>query len=636
MYTFSNENPTTIHYDSFLKIMQEGDELSPRGKKVKELRPVSIEYKNPLNRVTFMPTRRINPFFQLAESFQILSGVNDAKWLSMFNANMMSFSDNGDNYNAFYGERIRHWGDGVAHNTVAYGRDGEGDLDQLYDVYLRILEDKDTRQAMMAIGNPTFDNYRYLNQEHGKDVACLTGDTLIATPMGHYPICELKEESQYVCSFNEATGRIDTSKILAISKTKKDADILQVNFENGDNVKCTKEHQFYLYSVDGFGLKQACELAPGDNVICIDYLILDTDRKAKKGCRVTSVEYLDEKQDVYDITVEGNHNFFANSMLVHNCNLYITFKIRHDKLEMVVFNRSNDLIFGTFGANLCQFSTIQETLASWLRNSGVEEFKNIQVGSYHQVTDSLHIYLEDYGAKAAQSIENYFKDHQYIEPHFQTNTEPCINSSFEKFQNSINYFWDHYNKVISDDSAFEGEDSVNIFLYEPTNIPLLDEVYADVKSGKIDPYVEFSIDAMIAYRLVKAGRINDALFVISCMPHCQWQFSMLYFMKAFINKRRPKYDSPNEDYFKFLATVNTYDFIVAAALDSVIDQSEENIQLLVDYLHIDNTPGLMLYPAEITGEAYYDVHFDVISAVTEMSEDDYIDFIRRVYCIEKE
>ena len=31
------------------------------------------------------------------------------------------------------------------------------------------------------------------------------------------------------------------------------------------------------------------------------------------------IEYLDSTEDVYDITVEGNHNFFADGILVHNC-----------------------------------------------------------------------------------------------------------------------------------------------------------------------------------------------------------------------------------------------------------------------------------------------------------------------------
>ena len=31
------------------------------------------------------------------------------------------------------------------------------------------------------------------------------------------------------------------------------------------------------------------------------------------------IQYLDITEDVFDITVEDNHNFYANNILVHNC-----------------------------------------------------------------------------------------------------------------------------------------------------------------------------------------------------------------------------------------------------------------------------------------------------------------------------
>jgi len=34
---------------------------------------------------------------------------------------------------------------------------------------------------------------------------------------------------------------------------------------------------------------------------------------------IISIEEIDDKEDVFDITVEDNHNFFANGMVVHNC-----------------------------------------------------------------------------------------------------------------------------------------------------------------------------------------------------------------------------------------------------------------------------------------------------------------------------
>jgi ribonucleoside-triphosphate reductase len=37
--------------------------------------------------------------------------------------------------------------------------------------------------------------------------------------------------------------------------------------------------------------------------------------------KLKKIEYLDVKHDVYDIEVEDNHNFFANGILAHNCEI---------------------------------------------------------------------------------------------------------------------------------------------------------------------------------------------------------------------------------------------------------------------------------------------------------------------------
>lgn len=35
--------------------------------------------------------------------------------------------------------------------------------------------------------------------------------------------------------------------------------------------------------------------------------------------RIASIEHLSEREDVFDLTVQKNHNFMANDVLVHNC-----------------------------------------------------------------------------------------------------------------------------------------------------------------------------------------------------------------------------------------------------------------------------------------------------------------------------
>lgn len=54
------------------------------------------------------------------------------------------------------------------------------------------------------------------------------------------------------------------------------------------------------------------------------------------------------------------------------------------QLNMVVFNRSNDIIWGCYGANAVQFSVLQEYLASRL---------GVPVGWYEQVSTNWHAYL---------------------------------------------------------------------------------------------------------------------------------------------------------------------------------------------------------------------------------------------------
>lgn len=54
-------------------------------------------------------------------------------------------------------------------------------------------------------------------------------------------------------------------------------------------------------------------------------------------------------------------------------------------LNMTVFNRSNDLIWGMLGANVVHFSVLQEYMAAHL---------GLDVGQYHQISANLHVYTE--------------------------------------------------------------------------------------------------------------------------------------------------------------------------------------------------------------------------------------------------
>lgn len=65
------------------------------------------------------------------------------------------------------------------------------------------------------------------------------------------------------------------------------------------------------------------------------------------------------------------------------CNLSATLQVHDCTLDMMVSNRSNDLIWGTYGANVVHFSMLQELLASAI---------GVPVGQYHQVSANTHVY----------------------------------------------------------------------------------------------------------------------------------------------------------------------------------------------------------------------------------------------------
>lgn len=72
------------------------------------------------------------------------------------------------------------------------------------------------------------------------------------------------------------------------------------------------------------------------------------------------------------------------------CNTHVYFKARHGKLNMMVCNRSNDMLWGAYGANAVHMSMLQEYIAGKL---------GLEVGVYRQVSDSFHVYLDEKGGE---------------------------------------------------------------------------------------------------------------------------------------------------------------------------------------------------------------------------------------------
>jgi thymidylate synthase len=65
------------------------------------------------------------------------------------------------------------------------------------------------------------------------------------------------------------------------------------------------------------------------------------------------------------------------------CNTQAMFKVRDGRLNITVSNRSNDIVWGCYGANAVQFSMLLEYMAARI---------GVAPGVYRQISDSYHAY----------------------------------------------------------------------------------------------------------------------------------------------------------------------------------------------------------------------------------------------------
>jgi intein/homing endonuclease len=149
----------------------------------------------------------------------------------------------------------------------------------------------------------------------GNPADCVAAGTLVRTPEGNIPIETVAaDRAATVLSYNHALQGVQASRVLASRRLRR-RDTVVVHTLSGRQVRCTPDHQ--LCRADGRYIA-AADLKPGDELLTT----LTPQQHSAPEIEldpVTKVSPYDTPEDVYDIQVEGNENFFANDLLVHNC-----------------------------------------------------------------------------------------------------------------------------------------------------------------------------------------------------------------------------------------------------------------------------------------------------------------------------
>ena len=135
---------------------------------------------------------------------------------------------------------------------------------------------------------------------------CFVAGTLIHTLRGEIPI-------EQVTTKDEVLTRKGFRPVLAAGMTKHNTDVITVTFSNGKSLTGTPNHPIFM---ENKGWVPLASLRCGDKVV---------DSGGGYCCRrrtefvVKEGELEEEKSDVYNLTVDEEHEYFANGFLVHNC-----------------------------------------------------------------------------------------------------------------------------------------------------------------------------------------------------------------------------------------------------------------------------------------------------------------------------
>lgn len=164
------------------------------------------------------------------------------------------------------------------------------------------------------------------------------------------------------------------------------------------------------------------------------------------------------------------------------CNTNAYFDVRGGKLNMTVCNRSNDVIWGAYGANVVHFSILQEYMAARI---------GVEVGVYRQVSNNFHAYTDIYNEQKLQQIAEEANGTNYYltNPHMKIVPIAATETAAAQLQDCICEF-------------IEESDPIGDTFLSVVAEPML-----------------------LAWRAHKLGDYKAAKNYIGIMPNCDWKLA---------------------------------------------------------------------------------------------------------------
>ncbi len=159
-------------------------------------------------------------------------------------------------------------------------------------------------------GGPGYWQYEVTMDSSGKARAfgrtrkgfCVARGTMITTPEGDAAV-ETLHNGQQVWSYDETSKSLVAATVIGIFPSQTDETLLL-----NDRLRLTAEHPVLAQRKGKSGWVLAGQLRQGD-------VLLD---RELQPVRIASLKTVGEEVEVFDVAVDGPHNFFAAGVLVHN------------------------------------------------------------------------------------------------------------------------------------------------------------------------------------------------------------------------------------------------------------------------------------------------------------------------------
>lgn len=170
------------------------------------------------------------------------------------------------------------------------------------------------------------------------------------------------------------------------------------------------------------------------------------------------------------------------------CNTHAYFDVRGGKLNMTVCNRSNDAIWGCYGANAVHFAFLLEYMAEQI---------GVPVGVYRQFSNNFHAYTDFYNEEALKEIAEDAGRSNLYQTYPDTPIIP-LGSTLEGWEEDL--------------ERLMRRDGVGNGLF---NTPFFNGV---------------AVPLYLAWESWKGGERSEALRILGTMPHSDWQINAIDWM----------------------------------------------------------------------------------------------------------